>query len=117
MLQSMGYSRKNPHPHEGRHAEKFSQEGQLTALEIHTGGVFERKNTSSGVSFDFTDVSIASIDKKKKLLCIFQFYYSFKLQTSYHIYSKFPSIGSPSLLLSAFVAAMCDNLKISRKIT
>ena len=54
---------------------------------------------------------------KKKLLCVFQFYYSFKLQTSYHIYFKFPSIGSPSLLLSAFVEATCDNLKISRKIT
>ena len=34
----MGYSRKNPHPLDGRHAEKFSQEGRLTALEIHTGG-------------------------------------------------------------------------------
>ena len=54
---------------------------------------------------------------KKKLLCIVQFYYSFKLQTSYHIYFKFPSIGSPLLLLSVFVEATCDNLKISRKIT
>ena len=54
---------------------------------------------------------------KKKLLCVFQFYYSFKLQTSYHIYFKFPPIGSPLLLLSAFVEATCDNLKISRKIT
>ena len=34
----MGYSRKNPHPHDGRHAEKFSQEGRLTALEIQRGG-------------------------------------------------------------------------------
>ena len=57
----MGYSRKNPHPHNGRHAEKFSQEGGLTALEIQTGGVLERKDTSSGVTFDFTDVSIPSM--------------------------------------------------------
>ena len=34
----MGYSRKNPHPHNGKHAEKFSQEGGLTALEIQMGG-------------------------------------------------------------------------------
>ena len=58
----MGYSRKNPHPHDGRHAEKFSQEGRLTALEIHTGGVLEHKDTSSGFTFDFTDLSVASID-------------------------------------------------------
>ena len=61
----MGYSRKNPHPHNGRHAEKFSQEGGLTALEIQTGGVLEHKDKSSGVTFNFIDVSIASIDKKK----------------------------------------------------
>ena len=34
----MGYSRKNPHPHDGRHAEKFPLEGRLTALEIQRGG-------------------------------------------------------------------------------
>ena len=31
------------------------------------------------------------------MLYIFKFYYSFKLQTSYHIYFKFPFMGSPSL--------------------
>ena len=33
-----GLFQKKATPHDGRHAEKFSQEGQLTALEIHTGG-------------------------------------------------------------------------------
>ena len=63
-------------------------------------GGSEPKNTTSRVTFDFIDVSVASIDKfsTNLLLCIFKFYYSFKLQTSYHIYFKFPSIGSPSLL-------------------
>ena len=35
---SLGYSRKNPHPHDGRHAGKFHGRGGLTALEIQTGG-------------------------------------------------------------------------------
>ena len=61
----MGYSRKNPPAYNGRYAEKFSQEGGLTALEIQTGGVLECKDKSSGATFDFIDVSIASIDKKK----------------------------------------------------
>ena len=34
----MGYCRKKTPPYNGRHAEKFSQEGGLTALEIQTGG-------------------------------------------------------------------------------
>ena len=74
----------------------------------------EPKNTSLGVTFDFIDVSIASIDKFSKNCFAFSnnFYYSFKLQTSYHIYFKFPSIGLPLLLLSAFVEATCDNLKL-----
>ena len=38
------------------------------------------------------------------MLCIFKFYYSFKLQTSYHIYFKFPSMGSPS-----WASLLCDN--------
>ena len=35
-----GYSRKNPHPHDGRHAGKSHGRGGggLTALEIQTGG-------------------------------------------------------------------------------
>ena len=61
----------------------------------------EPKNTSLGVIFNFINVSIASIEK-----------FSFKLETSYHIYFKFPSIGLPLLLLSAFVDATCDNLKL-----
>ena len=69
----MGYSRKNPHPHNGRHAEKFSQEAGLTALEIQTGGLLERKDTSSGVTFNFIDVSIASIDKKKNCFAFSNF--------------------------------------------
>ena len=51
----MGYSRKNPPPYNGRHPEKFSQEGGLTVLEIQTGGVLECKDKSSGVTFDFID--------------------------------------------------------------
>ena len=51
----MGYSRKNPPPYNGRHAEKFSQEGGLTVLEIQTGGVLECKDKSLGVTFDFID--------------------------------------------------------------
>ena len=35
----------------------------------------------------------------KKLLCVFKFYYSFKLQTSYHLYFKFPSIRTALLLV------------------
>ena len=34
----------------------------------------------------------------EKLLCVFKFYYSFKLQTSYHIYFKLSSIGSHRIL-------------------
>ena len=41
--------------------------GGLTALEIQTGGGSEPKNTSSGVTFNFTDVSIASINKFSKI--------------------------------------------------
>ena len=42
-------------------------EGGLMALEIQTGGGSEPKNTSSGVTFNFTDVSIASINKFSKI--------------------------------------------------
>ena len=38
------------------------------------------------------------------MLCIVKFYYSFKRQTSYHIYFKFPSMGSPS-----WASLLCDN--------
>ena len=38
------------------------------------------------------------------MLRIFKFYYSFKLQTSYHIYFKFPSMGS-----SSWASLLCDN--------
>ena len=37
------------------------------ALEIQTGQGSEPKNTSSGVTFNFTDVSIASINKFSKI--------------------------------------------------
>ena len=57
------------------------------------------------VTFDFIHVSTASVGKfSKKMLCIFKFYYSFKLQTSYHIYFKFPSMGSP-----LWTSLPCDN--------
>ena len=75
--------------------------GGLMAKENPTGGGSEPKNISSGVTFNFTDVSIASIDKFSKSLCVFKFYYSFKLQTCYLIYfeSSNQSVGSPSMLL------------------
>ena len=41
--------------------------GGLMALEIQTGRGSESKNTSSGVTFNFTDVSIASINKFSKI--------------------------------------------------
>ena len=41
--------------------------GGLMALEIQTGRGSEPKNTSSGVTFNFTDVSIASINKFSKI--------------------------------------------------
>ena len=45
----------------------------------------------SGVTFNFIDVSTASVGEfSKKMLCVFK-----GLQTSYHIYFKFPSMGSP----------------------
>ena len=44
-----------------------AQEGGLMALEIQTGGGSEPKNTSSGVTFNFTYVSIASINKFSKI--------------------------------------------------
>ena len=37
--------------------------GELTALEIQRGGGSEPKNTSLGVTFNFINVSTASIDK------------------------------------------------------
>ena len=47
----------------------------------------------------------ASVGKfSKKMLCIFKFYYSFKLQTSYHIYFKFPSMG-----LASCSSLLCNN--------
>ena len=54
--------------------------GGLLPLGIQRRGS-EPKTASCGVIL--IDISIASIDKfSKKLLCIFKFYYSFKLQTS-----------------------------------
>ena len=76
-------------------------------------GGSEPKNTSLGVTFDFIDVSVASIDNFSQNCFAFsnKFYYSFKLQTSYHIYLSFhPCL--PLLLFSAFVEATCDNLKL-----
>ena len=78
----MGYSRKNPHPHDGRHAEKFSQEGRLTALEIQRGGgSWNVKIHPQGLLSILLIFQLLQLIKKK-LLCVFQFYYSFKLQTS-----------------------------------
>ena len=56
MCSPMGYSRKNPHTLDRRHAGKSHGRGGLTALEIQIGGGSEPKNTSSQVTFNFIDV-------------------------------------------------------------
>ena len=115
----MGYSRKNPYPHDEALLKILigGRFKQLWKFRLEEGS--EPKNTFLGATFDFIDVSIVLIDKFSKNCFAFSSFIiiSFKLQTSYHIYFKFPSIGSPSLLFSAFVEATCDDLKISRKIT
>ena len=63
----MGYSRKKSTPPRQKAREVGVGGGGLMALEIQTGGGSERKNTSSGVTFNFTDVSIASINKFSKI--------------------------------------------------
>ena len=60
----MGYSRKKIHTPTTEGTGGGA--GGLMALEIQTGGGSEPKNTSSGVTFNFTDVSIASINKFSK---------------------------------------------------
>ena len=63
-FQSLGYSRKNPHPHNGRHAGKSHGRGVNGSGNPDSRGGFEPKNTSSGGNLiDFIDVSIASIAK------------------------------------------------------
>ena len=97
----MGYSGKNPHPHDGRHARKSYRRGG--------GGVNDSNNPDGrGGSEPNTTFwphklhssmfpSLKSVSFEK-LLCVFKFYYSFKLQTSYHIYFKLSSIGSHRIL-------------------
>ena len=108
---ALGYSRKNPHPHDGGHAGKSHGSGGYRLWISRREGVSEPKNTSLGVTFDFTDVSIASIDKFSKKCFLFSNFivlFNYRPLTAF----KFPSIDS-----SSFVEATCDNLKISRKIT
>ena len=54
----MGYSRKKSTP-----PRQKGGGGGLMALEIQTGRGSEPKNTSSGVTFNFTDVSINKFSK------------------------------------------------------
>ena len=61
----MGYSRKNSTPPRQKAREVGG--GGVMALEIQTGRGSEPKNTSSGVTFNFTDVSTASINKFSKI--------------------------------------------------
>ena len=84
----MGYSGKNPHPQDGRHARKsYRREG---GSEPNT--TFWPHKLHSSMFPSLKSVSF------EKLLCVFKFYYSFKLQTSYHIYVKLSSIGSHRIL-------------------
>ena len=75
--------------------------GGLMALEIQTGGGSEPKNTSSGLLSILLMFQLLQSISFQKLLCIFRFYYSFKLQTCNLIYfeSYNQSVGSPLLLL------------------
>ena len=71
------------------------------ALEIQTGGGSEPKNTSSRLLSILLMFQLLQSISFQKLLCVFKFYYSPKLQTCYLIYfeSSNQSVGSPSLLL------------------
>ena len=66
----MGYSRKKSTPPRQKAREVGGGGGGgVMAMEIQTGRGSEPKNTSSGVTFNFTDVSIiiASINKFSKI--------------------------------------------------
>ena len=62
----IGLFQKKSTPPRRKACWKISREGGLMALEIQTWGGSEPKNTSSGVTFDFIDVSITSINKFSK---------------------------------------------------
>ena len=74
-------------------------------------------NTSLKVTFDFTDVSIASVDKFSKNCFVFS---NFIILSSYippttFVLSFYPYAPLHSVFVT-FVEATCDNLKISRKV-
>ena len=86
---------------------KISRERGLTALEIQMGGGLWIQKYILGVTFDFINVSIASINKFLKNCFAFSNFITlsnYRPLTTLFCF-KFPSIGSPSLLLSSFVEA------------
>lgn len=99
----LGYSRKNPQTHDGRHSGKSYGSG------VNDSGNPDGRWRGGGVwtwhyilalEVTFIDVSITLINKCWKTALHFQILVFFKTTdlTSY-IYFKFPSIDSPSLLL------------------
>ena len=77
-------------------------------------GRFEPKNTSSGVTFNyFIDVSIALIDKFSNNCFTLS---NFIILSNYGPLNAFILSFHRLALVYTLVEAMCDNLKISRKI-
>ena len=72
----MSYSRQNPHYPSKGHAGK-----------CHGKGVNGSGNPDGRGLLNLKLHRLLGVQKVlKKLLCVFKFYYSFKLQTSYHLY-------------------------------
>ena len=71
-LPGIGLFQKKSTPPRWKACWKISQEWGLTALDIQMGGGSEPKNTFLVVTFNFTNVSIASIDKFSKNCFFFQ---------------------------------------------
>ena len=68
-MTTLGYSRKNPHPHDGRHAGKSHKSGGVGGNGSGNPdgrGALYLKIHPRGVTFNFIDVLIALIDKFAK---------------------------------------------------
>ena len=63
IMTTLGYSRKNPHPHDRRHAGKSYEKGSGNP---DGRGALYLKIHPRGITFNFIDVSIALIDKFAK---------------------------------------------------
>ena len=73
----MGYSRKNPPPYNGRHAEKYLTGGAVNSSGNSYGrGSLNVKINPQGLLSILLMFQLLQLIKKK-LLCVVQFYYSF----------------------------------------